>query len=705
MNRLISISAAALLFTAPVCAAASASASAPAADRVPATASAQSAGVAAAAAADTLATQPAPDDSAHKTGAAAAASTGPVIGLRGRGFGHGRGMSQWGARGAASQGRTVEQILDFYYPRTTATSIGNPQVRVRLGALGTSATSVFDEPGLTLTDGTCTAALTQPRATEWRVQHLGAGKWNVQGYYPNVNGFVGWWNYPTSCTGFGTAKDLTFVGDGSIDASVLTLRTPSGNRQYRGGIRAAQDNRPGVSGFTTTINVVPMDSYLRSVVPAEMPASWGLEAVKAQTVAARTYAAARLDSPYTSDICDTTACQVYPGLTSPTPEHSNSDAAVAATSGQIRKYGTAIANTEFSSTNGGQIVGSYLPYQVAKSDPYDGVYADAPDTWSYLTMPVSAIRDNWPSIGQFISLSITRDGKGTFFGGRASTLILNGTATSVAVDAETFRTRLNLRSTYLITVGSSVGTDFAGNAFSDVIARDGSGTLWNYPTDGRGGLLPRTPVTTGFPTSPEIIAPGDFSGDGIPDVMRRTSTGALILHRGSGSATFASTATIGTGWQVFSTVVAPGDLDGDGNIDVLAVDSSGVMWQYPTTGTGAWKPRLNKGGGWATVRELEAVGDFDGDGGTDLIGKVSSGTLYLFRFSKTGAYLGNKAIGAGWQSYTGLTGAGDVDADGAVDLLAKDAAGVLWVYRGNGKGGFLPRYKLGTGWTAYSLGS
>jgi SpoIID/LytB domain protein len=698
VTHLTSIAAAAILLVAP----ASAAAASPSSPTPPASVKPGTSALDAAPASDSLATAPAARETTLAASATTAA-TGPVIGLNGRGFGHGRGMSQWGARGAASQGRTVAQILDFYYPGTTSASIGNPLVRVRLSALGSSATTVLAESGLTITDGTCTAALNQSGATLWRVQRTN-NTWNLQGYYPK-NGFTTWWNHTTACTGFGAAEDLTFVGEGSVEASTLTLSTSSGNRAYRGAIRAAKDNRPGLVGFVATINVVPMDSYLQSVVPAEMPASWQIEAVKAQAVAARSYAAARLSSAYTSDICDTTTCQVYPGLTSSNPEHPNSNAAVAATTGLVRKYGSTIAHTEFSATNGGQVVGSNLAYQVAKADPYDGVYSAAPDTWSYLTMPVSAIESWWPAIGTFRSMRISRDARGAWFGGRATTVELTGTSGALSVDAEVFRSRLNLRSTWFIPVGSSVGTDFAGNAFSDVLARDRSGNLWNYPSNGRGSWLPRTLVTTGFPAVPDVLAPGDFSGDGIPDLMRRTTAGALILHRGSGTGTIASTATIGSGWHAFDTVIAPGDLDGDGAIDILARDKKGVMWLYPTTGTGAWKSKVSKGSGWGGLRELEAVGDFDGDGGGDLVGADSTGRLYLMRFSPTGTYLGKKVIGSGWGSFSAFTGMGDVDGDGNVDLVARYSNGVLYAYRGNGRGGFLPRMTIGSGWTTLTIGS
>ena len=632
----------------------------------------------------------------------------PVLGLQGRGFGHGRGMSQWGARGAATRGLTAPQILDFYYPGTTSASVGNPQVRVRLTSMGSSPTVVAGEAGLTLTDGTCTAALAPATATSWRVSRTSTGSWAVDGHYTNASGTTGWWRLSTTCTGFASAKELTFVGDGSLAASVLTLRTPSGNRQYRGGLRAAPVvlRSSGTSTSTTaTVNVVAMDSYLRSVVPAEMPASWALEAVKAQSVAARSYTAARLGSADGFDICDTTTCQVYPGLTSSNPEHPNSDAAVAATTGLVRKYGSAIAVTEFGSTNGGQVVGSSLPYQLAKADPYDGVHADAPDTWSYATMPVSAVEKTWPAIGTFRSMSVTRDGRGTWAGGRATSVVLTGSGGSTTVGAETFRSRLGLRSTWFTPVGSSVGTDFARNGFSDLIARDAGGTLWNYPSNGRGGWLPRTTIATGWAAAPEILAPGDFSGDGIPDLLTRSAAGDLTLRRGTGTGTLGAGTVVAQGWQGFTAVLAPGDLDGDGHVDLLARDGAGTLWLYRSSGAGALLGRVSKGGGWQAFRELEAVGDLDRDGGADLAGITTTGALQLLRFSSTGTYLGARHLGWGFTGFTGLTGMGDVNGDRFLDVMARDTEGRLWAYLGNGAGAVPARMHVATGWQSMTFGS
>ncbi len=177
----------------------------------------------------------------------------------------------------------------------------------------------------------------------------------------------------------------------------------------------------------------------------------------------------------------------------------------------MRKYGTAIAQTEFSSTNGGQIVGSILPYQVAKADPYDGVYAEAPDTWTYLTCRSSAIEKAWPTIGTFRSMTISRDAKGTWFGGRAHVHHLDRVRAAPRASARrVFRSTLNLRSTWFIPLGSSVGTDFAGNAFSDLIARDASGNLWNYPTNGRRGWLAAHPDRERLALGPRNPGAGRF---------------------------------------------------------------------------------------------------------------------------------------------------------------------------------------------------
>lgn len=119
------------------------------------------------------------------------------------------------------------------------------------------------------------------------------------------------------------------------------------------------------------INVVGLESYLRGVVPAEMQASWPLEALKAQAVAARSYTLYSLDPERPYDICATVDCQVYGGVSS---EHPNADRAIAATRGLVLTYGGNIAQTYYHADSGGfmassaEVWGKGLPYLQAHAD-------------------------------------------------------------------------------------------------------------------------------------------------------------------------------------------------------------------------------------------------------------------------------------------------------------------------------------------------
>jgi stage II sporulation protein D len=102
--------------------------------------------------------------------------------------------------------------------------------------------------------------------------------------------------------------------------------------------------------------VVPIDDYLKGVVPAEMPSSWPLESLKAQAVAARTYVAAYVSQH--GDVCSTSSCQVY----NPAKRSPRADAAVDATRGELLTYQGGMIWSYYSSTCGGQTADGNLPY-------------------------------------------------------------------------------------------------------------------------------------------------------------------------------------------------------------------------------------------------------------------------------------------------------------------------------------------------------
>ncbi|MCR6596434.1 SpoIID/LytB domain-containing protein [Bacillus halotolerans] len=114
---------------------------------------------------------------------------------------------------------------------------------------------------------------------------------------------------------------------------------------------------------------IPFEDYLKGVIPNEMPASWSLEALKAQTVAARTYSITKTGTT----VPDTTAFQVYGGYS----WNSNTNKAVEQTKGKVLKYNGSLITATYSSSNGGyteasnEVWSSSVPYLIAKKDSKD----------------------------------------------------------------------------------------------------------------------------------------------------------------------------------------------------------------------------------------------------------------------------------------------------------------------------------------------
>jgi peptidoglycan hydrolase-like amidase len=258
-----------------------------------------------------------------------------TITISGHGFGHGHGMSQWGAYGAAKvAGLSWQNILAFYYPGTTRVNLGNPNIRVRLDAVSSANLNVSNATGLRLAG----VALPAPTTgiTQFRARSLPtAGRVQVDSLSS-----AGWKPYATK------ASPAVFS---STSGSVKVLLASGARRLYRGSVFANWKTATSV----TPVSVLPMESYLRAVVPAEMPASWHPNALGAQAVAARSYANwDRTHAPAgrVYDTCDTTSCQMYSGVPA---ELAGSNAAVVATAGQTLTYGGAAAFTQFSAANGG----------------------------------------------------------------------------------------------------------------------------------------------------------------------------------------------------------------------------------------------------------------------------------------------------------------------------------------------------------------
>ncbi len=149
-------------------------------------------------------------------------------------------------------------------------------------------------------------------------------------------------------------------------SSFITIESPTAILDYLGEITFTIDS----GQFVRPINRLPLEDYLKGVVPREMPASWPIEALKAQAVAARTFALRRVNQV----IGDTQQFQVYGGF----PRESRTSLAVEETRGQVLFFNNALAETLYSSSNGGFTEsninvwgGAQLTYLPSQTDPFD----------------------------------------------------------------------------------------------------------------------------------------------------------------------------------------------------------------------------------------------------------------------------------------------------------------------------------------------
>lgn len=347
--------------------------------------------------------------------------------IQGHGYGHGHGMSQYGAEGAARQGLGFREIANFYYPGTTWGKVKG-RVRVIVSADTTDDVVVLAEPGLSLRDAGAgeTRVLPDNGASRWRIAVDGQG-------VERVAWFDERWRRWGRLTGEGA-----FV----VPGEAVTLVTPSGTREYRG--RLAAWTPPAGGRARDTLNVLPLEDYLKGVVPLEMPALWSKQAVRAQSVAARTYAAYER-AHRTGPLCDTSSCQVYGGFSA---EHPASNAAVDATRRLALLHDGEPAFTQFASSSGGWTSAGSVPYLAAIRDPYDDWAGNPVHAWSERVAD-TRIEQVWPGVGNLRRITVTgRDGNGDW-GGRVRSLTLVGDEGRVVVSGDTLRTSLGLRSSWV----------------------------------------------------------------------------------------------------------------------------------------------------------------------------------------------------------------------------------------------------------------
>ena len=356
-------------------------------------------------------------------------------------------MSQHGSRGRALAGQAAPEILAHYFAGATVGST-DPATPVRvllLDAFGATAGAPLTAHGRGGAWSIERIAKTFPANAKLTAAPVSSGATN--------------WNLKVVSSAGAQLLSMTVSGGFTIlpGAAATTLQLdskPSSYDTYRGRLRVK---------LTTTarvINDISLDSYLRGVVPIEMPSGWPTEALRAQAIAARSYAVYRLHPGSGSfDLYDDTRSQVYRGVEG---EQSTTDAAITDTAGKVLKSGSSVVNAMFHSTGGGatennefvfvsstgQIVSTPVSYLRGSSDRApDGTSYDAGSpyaTWqtgTYTRAEIDAIfnADSRTAAGSALKLDLARRG----VSGRLISVTLSGSLGSKTVSGDVFRAVFN----------------------------------------------------------------------------------------------------------------------------------------------------------------------------------------------------------------------------------------------------------------------
>lgn len=333
----------------------------------------------------------------------------PQFVLTGGGYGHGVGMSQFGAFAQAGAGRSYRDILAYYYRGTEIGKTPVAKVRVlvangrRSVRIGSTVPFRVREAGGTAYD-------------------LPAGEIVVT---PDLIVAVG--GVPLPLIG-----PLTFrPGTGAP----LLL----GGKGYRGDLRVA-----AVEGVLQVVDYVGLEAYLLGVVPGEVPKEWPAEALRAQAVAARSYAIASFVKGQQWDVYADVRSQAYHGVERESPSTSD---AVAATRGEVLTYDGQVVTAFYYSSSGGRtaasedVFGVPFAYLQSVDDPWDEVSPF--HRWEPRVFTAAQLSKAFGLSSTVVDVSAVQTASG-----RPSVVLLTTKdGTTLELRAADVRARLGLRST------------------------------------------------------------------------------------------------------------------------------------------------------------------------------------------------------------------------------------------------------------------
>jgi stage II sporulation protein D len=322
----------------------------------------------------------------------------------GDGWGHGLGMSQYGAKGAAEAGKTYSQILSHFYRSTTVSSKTMPG-GIRIGLVQGARSISFTGDGRFDFDLEGTIVGRANAGETWLMETTSTGRYRL---------------VPPAAIGsprtFGSTSDWVGI---RYETHGTLLKT--GGIRYKYGWDEL--NITGSSGayrLRSILHLSPFERYLNGI--AEMPSSWHMEALKAQAVAARTYVFEKMKrlgirSDCNCHIYDDTRDQVYSGYEKELASGADRwRSAASSTAGKVVLYNSLPIQALYHSADGGHTehnenvwTGTPYAYLRGVSDPWD---------------PAESPYQNW-------KVTLTQSEIDTKLGARTTTDV--GTVTSIAI--------------------------------------------------------------------------------------------------------------------------------------------------------------------------------------------------------------------------------------------------------------------------------
>ena len=339
--------------------------------------------------------------------------------MRGAGWGHGIGLSQWGSYGFAKKGAGYRQIVDHYYR--------NIRIETR--------------------DGGVVRVLLQPNRSTIYIRNAtqaGNRKLSEGSLYKATRS--GSQVVLRSASG---RKLATFDGMVRVVGGRHVRLLGRADNGVRSGLyRGAIEIRTAAGYGLNAINAIAMEDYLRGVVPSESPSSWPSAALQAQAVVARSYAmASNVNGKGFNQYADTRS-QVYRGYLGEAP---STNAAIEATAGEVVTHDGTVATTFFFSTSGGYtenieyaFVGAQpRPWLKGVKDPYDDPSPYHRWRLNFSRYSLGAKLGSWVK-GSFRAIKVLKRGVSP----RIVRARIVGSRGSTTVTGPQIRARLGLRDTW-----------------------------------------------------------------------------------------------------------------------------------------------------------------------------------------------------------------------------------------------------------------